>query len=304
MAFVAYLALVPLGFLLWQSFLTPQTAATPARFHARQLRHRLRQRRDVAAVLDFDRVRRRHRRLLAFVLGTSLAWMNERTNTPFKSLFFALVAHPAGHSRRSCSRSPGSCSPARRSASSTWCCRSCSAPRTVFVDIYSMGGMIWVDGLHYSPMAFLLMTAAFRAMDPSLEESATMSGANVFQVAWRMTLKLTWPAIFADAPDPVRARDRVVRGAGAARPAGRHRGVHLVDLPGGAPLPEPDRPRFGLRHDAAGDHDASASTVPVAPLEPGSKYATMTGKGFRPRADRSRPLALVHGRGLRRSTSS
>ena len=64
-------------------------------------------------------------------------------------------------------------------------------------DIYSMGGMIWVDGLHYSPMAFLLMTAAFRAMDPALEESAMMSGANIFQVAWRVTLKLTWPAIFA-----------------------------------------------------------------------------------------------------------
>src|SRR6266704_634976 len=57
--------------------------------------------------------------------------------------------------------------------------------------------MIWVDGLHYSPMAFLLMTAAFRAMDPALEESATMSGANIFQVAYRVTLKLTWPANLA-----------------------------------------------------------------------------------------------------------
>src|SRR5437773_13257 len=56
-------------------------------------------------------------------------------------------------------------------------------------DIYSMAGMIWVDGLHYSPMAFLLMSAAFRSMDPSLEESAMMSGANVFQVAWRVTLR-------------------------------------------------------------------------------------------------------------------
>ena len=54
-----------------------------------------------------------------------------------------------------------------------------------------------------------------------------------------------------DAADPVRARDRVVRGAGAARPAGRHRGVHLGDLPGGAPLSEPGRPRVGLRGDAA-----------------------------------------------------
>ena len=67
----------------------------------------------------------------------------------------------------------------------------------MFFNIYSMWGMIWVDGLHYSPMAFLLMTAAFRSMDPSLEESAMMSGASIFQVAWRITLKLTWPAIFA-----------------------------------------------------------------------------------------------------------
>ena len=61
-------------------------------------------------------------------------------------------------------------------------------------NIYSLAGMIWVDGLHYSPMAFLLMTAAFRSMDPSLEESAMMSGASVLQVAWKITLKLAWPA--------------------------------------------------------------------------------------------------------------
>ena len=57
--------------------------------------------------------------------------------------------------------------------------------------------MVWVDGLHYSPMAFLLMSAAFRAMDPSLEESATMSGASMWQVARRVTLPITLPAIVA-----------------------------------------------------------------------------------------------------------
>jgi iron(III) transport system permease protein len=46
-------------------------------------------------------------------------------------------------------------------------------------------------------MAFLLMTAAFRSMDPSLEESALMSGASVLQIARRITLKLAWPAAFA-----------------------------------------------------------------------------------------------------------
>src|SRR4030095_3911419 len=65
----------------------------------------------------------------------------------------------------------------------------------VFVNVYSMAGMIWVDALHYSPMAFLLMTAAFRAMDPALEESAVMSGASVLQVVRKVTLPLVWPAI-------------------------------------------------------------------------------------------------------------
>jgi iron(III) transport system permease protein len=43
-------------------------------------------------------------------------------------------------------------------------------------------------------MAFLLMTAAFRSMDPSLEEQAAMSGASVAQIAARITFKLAWPA--------------------------------------------------------------------------------------------------------------
>jgi iron(III) transport system permease protein len=60
-----------------------------------------------------------------------------------------------------------------------------------------MTGMIWTDGLHYSPMAFLLMTAAFRSMDPALEESALMCGASVLTIAWRITLKLSWPAALA-----------------------------------------------------------------------------------------------------------
>ena len=34
------------------------------------------------------------RRCSSFVLGTALAWMNERTNTPFKALFFALSIIP------------------------------------------------------------------------------------------------------------------------------------------------------------------------------------------------------------------
>ncbi len=189
---VAWLALVPLVFLLWQSFLTPQTAAAPARFTLDNFR---------TAYFSAETARLFLNSVefaigaatLSLGLGTALAWMNERTNTPFKKLFFGLTIIPLVI--------PGIlfavswhilASP--RIGIINAVLQGLTGTKTVFVDIYSMAGMIWVDGLHYSPMAFLLMTAAFRAMDPSLEESALMSGASVLAIARRITLRLAWPA--------------------------------------------------------------------------------------------------------------
>jgi iron(III) transport system permease protein len=153
---------------------------------------------------------------------------------------------------------------------------------TVFLDIYSMPGMIWVDGLHYSPMAFLLMSAAFRAMDPSLEESATMSGASVVQVIWRITLKLTWPAIFATILILfVRALESFEVPALLGLPVGIH--VYTSSIYQ-AILQYPSQ--VGL---------ASAYAVTLLLLisiavyaqsrfaQAESRYSTVTGKGFRPR---------------------
>ena len=61
--------------------------------HLRQLHHRLHQQRHRAPVLELGALRGRHG-TLAFFIGATLAWINERTNTPFKSLFFALSLIP------------------------------------------------------------------------------------------------------------------------------------------------------------------------------------------------------------------
>ena len=53
--------------------------------------------------------------------------------------------------------------------------------------------MIWVHSVGQVPLAFLLMVAAFKSMDPSLEESAMMSGANTWQTFRRVTLRLLMP---------------------------------------------------------------------------------------------------------------
>ena len=64
-------------------------------------------------------------------------------------------------------------------------------------DIYSMGGMIFLQGMYLSPFTYLIIAPSFTSIDAGLEESARMSGAGVFQVFWRVTLPLAWPAIFS-----------------------------------------------------------------------------------------------------------
>src|SRR5438105_6488239 len=172
-ALVVWLSLVPLVFLLWQSFLTPQTAARPAVFTLENFR---------TAYFSAETFRLFFNSLqyavgtavFALGLGTALAWMNERTNTPFKRLFFALSIIPLVI--------PGIL------FTVAWIML--GSPKigilhlilqklfdtdAVFINVYTMAGMIWVDGLHYSPMAFLLMTAAFRSIVPSHDDSAYTS---------------------------------------------------------------------------------------------------------------------------------
>jgi iron(III) transport system permease protein len=90
---VAWLALVPLGFMLWQSVLSPDTATAPARFTLDNYRTAYASA-DTARLLANSLQFALGSALLAFSLGTLLAWINERTDTPFKVLFFALTLVP------------------------------------------------------------------------------------------------------------------------------------------------------------------------------------------------------------------
>jgi len=54
--------------------------------------------------------------------------------------------------------------------------------------IYSLPGMILVQTLHLTPLAFGLLAGIFGAMDATLEESARASGANSWQVLRTVTI--------------------------------------------------------------------------------------------------------------------
>ena len=129
---------------------------------------------------------------LTFVLGTLLAWLTERTNTPLRNLFVPIAVVPL--------ILPGVLesiawifllSP-KFGYVNVWLMHLLGLSAPPF-NVFSLPGMIWVHSVGQVPLAFLMMTAAFKSMDPSLEESAMMSGANTWQTFKRVTLRLLAP---------------------------------------------------------------------------------------------------------------
>ncbi|MBC7703922.1 MAG: iron ABC transporter permease [Rhodoferax sp.] len=279
-AFTMYIALIPLGFLLWQSLFTPETATKAAVFT--WANYITAYASGETARLFWNSVRYAlGASILSFMLGASLAWMNERTNTPFKTLFFALALIPLVIPGILFTVSWILLASPKIGIFNLTLMHWFNLREPVF-DIYSMWGMIWVDGLQSSPIAFLLMTAAFRAMDPSLEESATMSGANVFQVLWHITLKLVWPATFATLLILfVNAIESFEVPALLGLPVGIqvftsaiYKAVH----------------QYPSQNGLASAYAVMLLMVTTSGIyfisrlsSSGSKYSTMTGKGFRPR---------------------
>jgi iron(III) transport system permease protein len=62
-------------------------------------------------------------------------------------------------------------------------------------DIYSLAGMVFVQSIHMTPVAFLMGVAAFSSMDSSLEEAALSSGVPPLRVVRTITFRLVRPAI-------------------------------------------------------------------------------------------------------------
>ena len=184
---IAYLAIVPLYYLIWGTFFdaTGFTFSGFTRAYGNNQIYSL-----VGNSLWFAV----GAAAVSLVLGTGLAYLNVRTDVPFKALFFAASIIPLVI--------PGIL------YTIAWILL--GSPdiglinhylEPIFgravIDVFSIWGMIWVEGLQLSPIVFLLMVASFRSMDPSLEESALMSGAGRWTVFRRVTVPLARPAIVA-----------------------------------------------------------------------------------------------------------
>jgi iron(III) transport system permease protein len=66
-----------------------------------------------------------------------------------------------------------------------------------FLDVYSLWGMIVIEGVGFAPLTFLLMSSVLRATDPSFEEASMMSGAGPLLTFRTITLRMGLPGILA-----------------------------------------------------------------------------------------------------------
>lgn len=131
----------------------------------------------------------------ALVFGTVMAWLAERSNAPFRMVAYLaafvsfavpglikvigwilLLGPEAGFINLAVGAVTG-VSP--------------------IFNIFSMSGMVLVEGFLWTPIVFLLMATPFRSMDPSLEEAAVVAGSSDWQVFWKVTLPMAMPSVLS-----------------------------------------------------------------------------------------------------------
>lgn len=133
---------------------------------------------------------------LATVLAVFLAYLNTRTDIPFKFLFkiISIIPMMIPHLLFSVSwalllnPSNGMMNIVLKNVFSLD-----SAP----FNIYSLSGMILVEGLLDLPIAYLIIAPAMASFDVALEESSRVFGASTWRTLVRVTLPVLRPAILA-----------------------------------------------------------------------------------------------------------
>jgi iron(III) transport system permease protein len=134
--------------------------------------------------------------IVSVCLGTYLAWLTERTNLPFKGLVYSSVLTAMMIPGVLFTISWILLLAPRAGLINVWLMKLFGLTQAPF-DPYGMAGMIFVSGIDDFYTPFLFMAAAFRSMDPSLEEASITSGASTMTTFSRVTIRLMAPAALA-----------------------------------------------------------------------------------------------------------
>jgi iron(III) transport system permease protein len=134
--------------------------------------------------------------LISFCGGTVLAWITERTDAPLRRVIYALVLVPVIVPGILFATSWLFLLNPTIGALNKFAAYCCGIEAPLF-NAYTMTAMIWAEGVDNFSLPFLLMAAAFRSMDPSLEEAAQTAGAGIWTTLRTVTLPVLLPAVLA-----------------------------------------------------------------------------------------------------------
>jgi iron(III) transport system permease protein len=130
--------------------------------------------------------------VIALCFGGLVAWLVERTNAPFKAFAYLTAIISLG-------------TPFVLYVIAWLFLLGRNGPLNDLItalgfsrfNIYSMPGMILVEGFLWSPLAFLLLAAVFQQANAEYEEAARMCGAGIMRTVARISMRLALPAFAA-----------------------------------------------------------------------------------------------------------
>jgi len=131
--------------------------------------------------------------VMAILIGFTLAWILTRTNVPGRETLERLLELPyymtplVGALAWAVLASPKS-----GFFNQLW---QALGGRGDLFNVYSMFGIAWIMALFEGTVAFVMISASMKSMDPALEESARVMGASKLRTALTVTLPLVMPGV-------------------------------------------------------------------------------------------------------------
>jgi iron(III) transport system permease protein len=225
--------------------------------------------------------------IMAVVIGFVLAWILTRTNIPGRARLERLMELPYYMTPLVGAMAWAVlASPKNGLLNQVW--HGIGGPGDLF-NIYAPLGIAWVMALFEGTVAFVMISAAMKSMDPALEESSRVFGAGKFRTALRITLPLVAPGVLSASVFVFAEMLGAFAAAFVLGIPGRFYVVTTAIWDATQSFP-PDYGRaaaLGLSLFAA---MVVTLTISKMIMRRGA-YATITGKGFRPR-----PVDVGHAR--------
>lgn len=218
--------------------------------------------------------------VFSLLFGGSLAWVVERTDTPARGLAYLMTTVSLGIPL------------IIYVPAWLFFLGPVGPPNTVYhqlggegvlFNVNSITGMVMIETLGWLPLSFLLFAASFRAANAELEEAARMAGASIPTMVRRISVPLAAPAALATG---LFIFINTLQAFDVPKLVGTSAGIKLLTTDIYDDIREAVPPQVG---------HASAYSIVLTIVVAGlmvlysrlslnaSRFATVTGKGFRPR---------------------